>query len=112
MAKYLTVLDSNARTGLTTSPKFYNYEPNNAAHVAVNITDGTNLAVSIKGWDEVSDVGYTILAYTCLNGMTVLRVGPELTAAGPTAKDYLPYLWYVEATTSGSTTFSIGASMI
>lgn len=112
MAKYFPVLESGTRTVSTSSALFKNWENQNALHLVVDITSGANLSVSILGYDEISNQTYTILSKSVATGTEVLRVGPELTAAAGVAKDYLPASWKVTAVPSGSTTFSIGASVI
>jgi len=111
LAKHLLVLPSKVRSGATTSEIFKNWENNNALHLIVDVTSGANLAVSIYGYDSVSTKGYTLLSGV-LAGTTVLKVGPDYTAAANIAQDYLPDAWYITATTSGSTVYSIGASLI
>lgn len=113
MAKYLTALRSKAYSTNTDSEKFSNWEGHNALHVVVNITSGSNLVVAVKGFDEVSDTSYTLLTSSALGtGATVLKVGPDYTAATNVGKDYIPANWYVTTTLSGATTFSVGASLI
>ncbi len=116
MAQYITLLKSDSRNSDVDSPVQSNWEKNYALHVVVNISSGSpNLVVAIKGRDELSDVDYTLLTSSIINsGTTVLKLGPDYTAAANVAKDYLPANWLVSVTQSGavSATYSIGASVI
>lgn len=113
MAKYIKVLASKSRTANEDSYILYNAELHKSAHIVVDVTNGSNLLVAIKGVDRVSSKTYTILTSSILaSGTTVLRVGPELTAGANIAKDYIPESWKISATVSGATTFSVGASLI
>lgn len=116
MADYIPVLPSAARTTDTTSKVFDNWQTHQAAHIVVDITEGSpNLTVYVKGRDEASDKDYTILQSSTINsGTTVLKVGPDYTAAANVAKDYMPYKFLIDVTQSGgvSATYSVGVSLI
>lgn len=120
MAKHIGVAPSASRTANFTSPIFVSSDSDgtDALLVFVDITSGAaNLVVGIKGRDLTSGKDYTILESAALNaaGTTVLRVGPDLTAAtGLVAKDYVPDAWLVSVTHSGGipATYSIGASWV
>jgi hypothetical protein len=118
MARHVGLLGSAARAVATTSPVITVAEKYDAAHVVVDVTDGTGfeIVVDIKGKDQTSGKSYTILTSSKISatGTTVLKVGPQYTAGTNVAKDYIPYNWYVEVTPSGgvSATYSVGASLI
>jgi hypothetical protein len=114
LGEHLIVLESKARTTSTTSPIFANWQDYEAAHIIVDITDGTNLVVDVKAKDTASNKSYTLLTSAVLvSGTTVLRIGPAYTAGANIAKDYMPSQWFVETTVSGaSTTFSVGATLV
>lgn len=115
--QYVKVLDSAARTTDVTSVNFHAYEDHNAGQFILDVTGGSafNLGVAIRGYDPLSLKSYTLLSQTInASGTSVLRVGPELTAAAGIAKDYLPAYWNVQVTVSGgiSSTFSVGAHIM
>lgn len=112
MATYKRILPDAARTAFTSSPIFISEDKFTAMHLVVDITDGSNLSVAIKGMDGVSSKSYTILSSVLASGTTVMRVGPDYTAGANIAKDYIPYKWFVDINPSGSTTVSVGASLI
>ena len=119
MAKFAKLLSSAARTTTTASDHITNYDDNEATHIVVDITalSGVNVVPHVMGYDPTSGKSYEILAGSVLTstGTTVLKVGPQYTAAANIAKDYLPYDWYVNVVVSGvgsGATFSVGASII
>jgi hypothetical protein len=106
--------------GLTTS-QYSSDEQNYSAHAlkcSVNITSITGtLTVTIYGKDGASGSYYSMLASPALNstGLTVLTIGPGLTAASNSVdNDYLPPLWRVGAVAggSGTVTGTIGCAEI
>lgn len=118
MAKHVGILPSAARTADVTSPDIKVAEKYEAAHIVVDITAGSgfNLIFTVKGKDLTSNKSYALLATPTINttGTTVLRIGPEYTAATNVAKDYIPYIFFVDVTQSGSVsaTYSVGGSLI
>lgn len=119
MAKHVGIAPSLERSTDFSSPLIVSSDSDgtDALHLVVDITAGTgNLLVAVKGVDKTSGKAYTILQSGPLNavGTTVMRVGPEYTAAANVAKDYIPYAWRVDVTASGGVpvTYSIGASWI
>lgn len=117
MAKYITVLPSAARTANVTTPNFHSYDDNDALHLVVDVTSGSpNLVVTVNGHDNASGKDYAILTGAIINGTgtTLLKVGPDYTAATNVAKDHIPAYWNVGVVQSGgvSATYSIGASLI
>lgn len=113
LAKFISVLHSGTRSVAADSPLYNNWEDNYALHVVVDITSGDNLVVSVLGRDTESNKDYTILTSALLaSGVSVLKVGPELTAGTNVAKDYVPANFHIYSVPSGSTVFSIGASLI
>ena len=72
-----------------------------------------SVTFTIAGVDPASNATYTILTSAAITGTgtTVLRVGPDLTAAANTiAKDYLPQSLKITAThaDTDSITYSLG----
>ena len=116
MAMHATLLGSEARTADVDSRIITVWEKYEAAHVVVDITDGSpNLVVTLKGKDPTSKEDYTLLTSATINsGTTVLKVGPAYTAGTNVAKDYVPYMFYASVAQSGAVaaTYSIGASFI
>jgi len=117
MAIPVSLLGSAARTSSVTTRVQSVREKYEALHLVVDVTAGTafNLDVSINGYDPVSTASYTLLAGTINGtGTTVLKVGPQYTAATNVAKDYMPADWRVVFTISGGVgaTFSAAGSLI
>jgi hypothetical protein len=74
---------------------------------------GGGITVVVFGKDPTSGFRYPLLSTNIVaSGHTVMRIGPELTAGANIAKDYIPYLFNVEVTASGTNFYSIGASII
>ena len=79
---------------------------------------GSNVSFYIEGKDEVSDTYYTLLqsAVLTLNGTTVVKVYPGLTAAtNLVASDHLPRIWRVRADHSSTTDpirYSVAGSLL
>lgn len=118
MAQHVGILPSASRTASVTGSDITVAGKYEAAHIVVDVTDGSafNLLVTVKGKDLTSQKDYTLLTSSTINstGTTVLKVGPQYTAATNVAKEYLPYIFHVDVTQSGSVaaTYSIGASLI
>lgn len=112
LAKFISVLHSGTRTTTVKSVNFNNWENQEALHVVVDVTSGSNLSVTINGHDPESNKDYVLLTSLLPSGTTVLKVGPDYTSAANVAKDYVPSFWNVNTVPSGSTVFSIGASLI
>lgn len=82
----------------------------------INVTAASatpSVVFTIAGVDPASDTAYTILESAAITGAgtTVLRVGPDLTAAANTiAKDFLPEAVKVTATHADTDpiTYSVG----
>jgi hypothetical protein len=87
------------------------------ARCAVNITSITGtLTVTLYGKDGASGMYYSLLASAALAspGLTVLEVGPALTAAANlTVNDYLPPTWRVgAAVATGPVSATVGCSTV
>lgn len=112
------LLASEARTADASSKIITLAETYEAAHIVIDVTAGSgfNLSVAIKGHDVTSNKEYTIGTVSTINatGTTLVKVGPQYTAAANVFKDYMPTSWIVAVTQSGgvSATYSIGASLI
>src|SRR3989304_3975050 len=103
MATYVGVLDSVSRNADTDSKHIINWAKHEALHLVVDVTAGNpNIFVNLKAYDSASTKSYTLLTSSQINGgTTILKLGPDYTAATNIAKDYLPYDWYVSVTQSG-----------
>lgn len=118
MAIFVPVLESTARTANATSKTLSVADKYQAAHVVVDISAGSgfNLVFNVNGIDPSSGQSYTILSTPTINarGTTVMRIGPDYTAAANVAKDILPFQWNVTVTQSGgvSATYTVGASLV
>lgn len=97
-----------------TSPNFRNDEDGEALYVAVDITAGTPaMLVTINAYDETSRKSVALLTSAALSaGTTLLRVGPQLTAATNIAKEYLPYEFNITVSGGAAGTYSIGAWVV
>lgn len=117
MARYVSVLPSATHTADVVSKNFDNWDDHSAMHVVVDISSGSpNLVVAINGFDGASNKNYALLTSATINasGVTVLKIGPDYTAATNVAKDYVPAYWNVTVTQSGgvSAVYSLAASLI
>lgn len=117
MATFVGVLPLAARTTDQVSKTFENNVGERGLHLVVDLETGSpGIVVAINGVDAYSQKSYNILTSPNINasGLTVMKVGPEYTAATNVAKDYLPFHWNVTVTASGaqSGSYSIGASVI
>lgn len=93
-----------------------------AAHVVIDITSITGTAptatFTVQGKDAVSGKYYTILASAALNaiGTTVLKIGPNFTAAANVAaNDIVPRKFRVICATGGTVTdldCTVGVSLV
>jgi hypothetical protein len=108
------VLPFEVRTTSETSKTVTVWDKYRAAHVVVDHPNiGGGITVVVFGKDPASGFGYPLLSSNIVaSGHTVMRIGPEYTAAANTAKDYIPYQLYVEVTASGTNAYSVSASII
>ena len=107
------LLESAARTATVSTVMTTDCK---AGIFVIDVTAATatpSVVFTIAGVDPASDKTFTILTSAAITGTgtTVLRVGPELTAAANTiAKDYLPQAIKITAThaDADSITYSLG----
>lgn len=114
MAKFIKVADSAVRTSDYTSPVLENYELHQAAHFVVDHHNvGGGITVRVFGRDTITNFDYLLLSSNILaSGHTVMKIGPDYTAAANVAKDYIPAHVVVNVTASGTNAYAIGASFI
>ena len=114
MATYVNVLPGEVRTSNATSNVIRVWDKYRAAHFVVNHPNlGGGITVRVFGKDPVSSRSYLLLSSNIVaSGHTVMKIGPEYTAAANIAKDYLPYNVYVDVVASGTNFYSVGASFI
>lgn len=114
MATYVQVLPGAVRTSNATSKTIRVWEKYQAAHIVVNHPNiGGGITVGVYGQDVESDRSYLLLSSNIVaSGHTVMKIGPDYTAAANVAKDYIPYNVYVAVTASGTNYYSVGASFI
>lgn len=114
MAMYVKVFALEARTTNATSTPIVSWERHESAHFVVDHPNvGGGLTVGVYGKDPLSGFEYLLLSSAILaSGHTVMKIGPDYTAAANIAKDYIPYQIVVNVAASGTNFYSIGASVI
>jgi hypothetical protein len=112
---YVNVLPFEVRTTSATSKPITVWDKYRAAHVVVDHPNmGGGITVSVFGKDPASGRRYSLLSSNIVaSGLTVMKIGPEYTAATNIAKDYIPYQIEVAIiATSGTNAYGIAASII
>jgi hypothetical protein len=116
--KTVTLLASAARTATPSDAALTRNDADSCAvHVTINVSAVTATPIitpAIQGQDPASGSWYSILVGTAITatGLTVLKVGPGITAvANGAAADYLPAAWrlVLTHTDADSATYSVGA---
>lgn len=115
-AQSFTVLPSAARTATPDTQEFEVYGGYSALYMVIDMTAVTALqsvTFTIQGVDRVSGKTFDILVSAALDAVatTTLQVGPGITAAANSTKDWhVPPIFRVKAvhSSTGSFTYSIG----
>ena len=114
MAMYVNLLPMEVRTSSADSKVVTVWEDHEAAHIVVDHPNvGGGITVVAFGKDPSSGFGYPLLSSNIVaSGHTVMKIGPQYTAAANVAKEYIPYQFFVSVTASGTNAYGIGASVI
>lgn len=90
------------------------WEKFTAAHFVVDHPNiGGGITVSVFGKDPASGFKYLLLSSNIVaSGHTVMKIGPDYTAAANIAKEYIPYQISVDVAASGNNFFSVAASIM
>lgn len=115
MAMYVGLMPNQVRTSSEDSKVVKSYSNNyEAAHIVVDHHNvGGGLTVTVYGKDDSSGYEYSLLSTNIVaSGHTVMKIGPQYTAATNVAKEYIPYQFFVRVTASGTNAYGIGASVI
>ena len=111
---YVNALPLEVRTSSATSRDIRVWDKHEAAHFVVDHPNiGGGITVVVFGKDPTSGFRYPLLSSNIVSsGHTVMKIGPDYTAATNIAKDYIPYNFFVEVTGSGTNAYSVSASII
>ena len=111
---YVTPLPLKVRTTSETSAPVTVWEKFTAAHIVVDHPNvGGGITVVVYGNDPYSGYRYSLLSTNIVaSGHTLMKIGPDYTAAANVAKDYIPYQFVVSVTGSGTNAYSVSASII
>jgi hypothetical protein len=114
MAMYVNALPFGVRTTSDTSREIKVWEKHEAAHVVVDHPNvGGGITVVVFGKDPASGFRYPLLSSNIVaSGHTLMKIGPDYTAAANIAKDYIPYMIVVDVTASGTNAYGVSASII
>lgn len=114
MAMFVNVLPLEVRTTNTTSKTVTVWDKYRAAHIVVDHPNmGGGITVGVFGRDPSSGFRYPLLSTNIVaSGHTVMKIGPEYTAAANIAKDYIPYQIFVDVVASGTNAYAVTASII
>lgn len=114
MAMYVALLPFAVRSSSENSKVVTVWDKYTSAHVVIDHPNvGGGITVVAFGKDDTSGFSYPLLSTNIVaSGHTVMRIGPDYTAAANIAKDLIPHTFYVAVTASGTNAYSIGASII
>lgn len=114
MAMYVNLLPMKLRTSSEVSRPVTVWEKFTAAHIIVdhpNVSGG--ITVVAHGYDAATGYKYPLLSSNIVaSGHTLMKIGPDYTAAANVAKEYIPYQWVVSVTASGNNFYSVSASIM
>lgn len=111
---HVTALPFEVRTSNATSRDIRVWEKHEAAQFVVDHPNvGGGITVVVFGKDPSSGFRYPLLSSNIVtSGHTVMKIGPDYTAAANVAKDYIPYQIFVEVTASGTNAYGVAGSII
>lgn len=111
---YVNALPLEVRTSSATSNVIRVWENHQAAQFVVDHPNiGGGITVVVFGKDPASGFKYPLLSSNIVaSGHTVMKIGPDYTAAANVAKDYIPYNLVVEVTASGTNAYGVAGSII
>lgn len=118
MAAYVKLFPFKVRTASAESDRVTVWDKYQAAHIVIdhaNVGGGLTVGVFgvVPGDNGSPDFQYSLASTAIIaSGHTVIKIGPDYTAATNVIKDYMPYYFKVAVTASGTNAYGINASLI